>query len=146
MVFIFAVADAARLTAMLSRRAKTTVAVMGRGNAGPPSSPAKLAAAIEFGAASNELQEITQPNAKGRLYRGYRLHPSIFRRWDNETYTEVREIGGPQVIADKPVRPSTRPSRKSESGPSRVDCCGARAEATPAFALVSTKYSKQARN
>ena len=89
-VFIFAIGDADWLTAMLARQAQTTVAVTGRGNAGPPSSPAKLAAGINVNVSSNEFQGINQPKASGRLYRGYKLNPSIFRRWDKEKIIEVR--------------------------------------------------------
>jgi len=93
-VFIFAVGDADRLTAILARRAKTTVAVTGRGNVGLPSSPAKLAAGIDIGMSSNEFQGITQPKATGRLYRAYKLNPSIFREWDKEKVVEIRGLLG----------------------------------------------------
>lgn len=93
-VFIFAVGDADRLTAMLARHAKTTIAVTGRGNLGPPSSPAKLASGIDVRISSNEFQVINQPKAAGRLYRGYKLNPSILRRWDKEKIVEIRGFAG----------------------------------------------------
>lgn len=102
-VFIFAVGDADRLTAMLARQAQTTVAVTGRGNVGPPSSPAKLAAGINISVSSNEFQGISQPKANGRLYRGYKLNPSIFRKWDNEKVTEIRSFTGSAPHIEEPV-------------------------------------------
>ena len=97
--FIFAVGDADRLTAILARQAKTTVVVTGRGNVGPPSSPGKLAAAIDIRMSSNEFQGINQPKATGRLYRAYKLKPSVFRRWDKE---KVVEIDG--LLAATPIK------------------------------------------
>jgi hypothetical protein len=100
--FVFAVGDADRLTAMLARRAGTTVAVMGRGNVGPPTSPAKLAAGVNIGVSSNELQGISQSKAEGRFYRAYKLDPSILRRWDNEKVKEVRGFAGTELRFDVP--------------------------------------------
>ena len=56
---------------------------------GPPSSPSKLAAAIDIRVTSNEFQSINQSRATGRLYRAYKLKPSIFRRWDKEKVVEI---------------------------------------------------------
>jgi hypothetical protein len=100
--FIIAVGDAERLTAMLARRANTTVAVMGRGNVGPPSTPAKLAAGIDIGVSSNELQGISQSKATGRLYRAYKLDPSILRRWDKEKVVEVPGFTGLESQIESP--------------------------------------------
>lgn len=102
-VFIFAVGDADRLTAILARQAKTTVVVTGRGNVGPPSSPAKLAAAIDIRMSSNEYQGINQSRATGRLYRAYKLNPSIFREWDKEKFAEIRGLLGPTPRITGPV-------------------------------------------
>jgi hypothetical protein len=102
-VVVFAVGDAQHFTALLARQAKTTVAVTGRGSVGPPTSPAKLAAAIEMGISSNELQGITQPNAVGRLYRAYRLDPSILRKWDKEKFVEVTGFAGRELQFETPT-------------------------------------------
>lgn len=102
-VFVFAVGDADRLTAMLARQAQTTVAVTGRGNVGPPSSPAKLAAGIDISVSSNEFQGINQPKATGRLYRGYKLNPSIFRRWDKEKVIEIRGFAGSEPYIEDSI-------------------------------------------
>jgi hypothetical protein len=90
LVFVFAVADAARFVAVLADRAKTTLAVSGSGKVGPPSSPAALTARISFGSSSNELQKVNLSNAESCLYRAYRLDPAIIRRWRDERVREVR--------------------------------------------------------
>jgi hypothetical protein len=102
-VFIFSIGDAERMTAMLARQANTTVAVTGRGNVGPPSSPAKLAAGVNIGISSNELQGINQSRATGRFYRAYRLSPSVFRRWDKEEVMEVYRFGAKLQRIEEPV-------------------------------------------
>lgn len=102
-VFIFAVGDADRLTAMLAKQAQTTVAVTGRGNVGPPSSPAQLAAGIDIGFSSNEILGINQSKATGRLYRGYKLDPSIIRKWDKEKVIEIYSFTGSVPYVEEPV-------------------------------------------
>jgi hypothetical protein len=79
--------------------------VTGNGNLGPPTSPARLAAGITIGTSSNELQGITQPKAIGRLYRAYKLDPSILRKWDQEKPAEVRGFAG-AVLEFKDEPPS----------------------------------------
>jgi hypothetical protein len=89
LAFVFAVGSAERLTAMLAERADTTVSVTGRGSVGPPTSAAALAAGVDIGIASNELVRFNQAKAEGRLYRAYRLKPSLLRSWENEDWGEL---------------------------------------------------------
>jgi hypothetical protein len=90
-VFVFAVGDAQCFTALMPKRAPTTVAVIGRGPVGPPASPGKLARGVRFGAESDELQRVHQNDARGRFYRGYKLRASILERWREEPWRKVRD-------------------------------------------------------
>lgn len=102
-LFVFAVGDADRFTAMLANHKGTTVAVTASGKAGPiPVTPAGLAAGVQIGISSTELTRINETRAKGRFYRAYRLMPSILKRWDYEEWGEVRGI----VTAEAPPTPS----------------------------------------
>jgi hypothetical protein len=89
LVFVFAVADAARFVAVLADQKDTAIAVTGSAKVGPPSSPAELTAKVSFGSSSNELQKANLTNARSCLYRAYQLDPSILRRWDKEQPKEV---------------------------------------------------------
>jgi hypothetical protein len=88
--FVFAVGDAQCFTALLPKRAPTTVAVIGRGPVGPPASPEKLARGIRFGVESAEVQRVHQNDARGRFYRAYRLTNSILERWREEPWHKGR--------------------------------------------------------
>ncbi len=102
-VFVFAVGDADRFTAMLANRGGTTVAISASGKIGPvPITPAELAGGIDIGITSNELTRINQTGAKGRFYRAYRLKPSILKSWDDEPWGEVRGM----LPEDVPPTPS----------------------------------------
>jgi hypothetical protein len=82
--FVLAVADASTFTALLAKRAGTTIAVIGRGPVGPPATPAKLAAGVKFGVESDELHRVHQTDARGRFFRAYKLTPEILERWREE--------------------------------------------------------------
>ena len=99
-VFIFAVGDADQLTAMLARRAKTTVALTGRGSVGPPSTVVSLAAGIDFGTSSDDYQSINQSPAAGRLYRAYRLERSILKKWDEKRLVAYAKAPPPPTFEE----------------------------------------------
>jgi hypothetical protein len=90
LVFIFAVADAARFVAVLADYGNTTLAVSGSAKVGPPSSAAELTAGVSFGSSSNELQTVNVPKAQSCFYRAYQLDPKILKRWKEEEVREVR--------------------------------------------------------
>lgn len=116
-MFVFAVGDADRFTAMLSNRKGTTVAVTASGKVGPiPVTPAGLAAGIDIGTSSDELTKINETKATGRLYRAYRLTPSILKRWDFEEWSEVRGI----VTGGIPPTPSFADTFEEPSLPRRA--------------------------
>ena len=69
-LFVFAVGDADRFTAMLANHKGTTVAVTASGKAGHiPVTPAGLAAGVNIGISSTEVTRIHETRAKGRLPR-----------------------------------------------------------------------------
>jgi hypothetical protein len=116
LAFVFAVGDAQRLTAMLATRANTTVSVTGRGSVGPPSAPADLAAGVNLGIASNELIRFNQADAAGRLYRAYRLKPSLLTTWENEDWGELRAIRRiDEFAADEPREAAPAPLTLDEA-------------------------------
>jgi hypothetical protein len=97
--FVFAVGDARSFTAMLPKRAPTTVAVIGRGPVGPPTTLAKLAAGVKFGAESDELHRVHQTDARGRFYRAYTLQSEILQRWREEPWHKV----GGDIVFEVPT-------------------------------------------
>ncbi len=94
--FVFAVGDARSFTALLAKRAPTTVAVIGRGPVGPPVTLAKLAAGVKFGTESDELHRAHYTDARGRFFRAYKLQPTILQRWREEPF---RNVNGAVVFA-----------------------------------------------
>lgn len=97
--FVFAVGDAQRFTAILSRQAWGKIAVMSRGPVGPPSSPTKIAGGVDLGATAGEFDGVNRENAPGRFYRAYKLRASVLARWREEP---VAKSNG-TVLFERPV-------------------------------------------
>jgi len=95
LAYVFAVADAESMTALIATQANTTVAVTGAGELGPPQSAANLALGVSVGISTNELLNGTRTPAPRAFYRAYRLNPSIFRRWDRERDEVLQGIVAP---------------------------------------------------
>ncbi len=115
-LFVFALGDADRFTAMLANHKGTTVAVTASGKAGSiPVTPAGLAAGITIGISSTELMRINETKAKGRFYRAYRLMPSILKRWDQEEWGEVKGV----VRGEAPPVPSFAETFETAPAPAR---------------------------
>lgn len=88
--FVLEVADAERFTALLPANGRARVAITPKGTAGPPSSPAKLASLVRFGAGSEDLEHANLRDARGRFYRAYRLRPEVLARWREEPWSRAR--------------------------------------------------------
>jgi hypothetical protein len=91
-VFVFAVGDAERFTALLPARDEARVAITPQGTAGPPASLGKLASLVRFGAGAEDLERTNQRDARGRFYRAYKLRPEVLARWRDEPATRSRGV------------------------------------------------------
>jgi len=89
-MFVFAVADAERFTAMLPSNGSAQVAITPKGTAGPPCSPDKLASLVRFGQGAEECERTNQRDARGRFYRAYQLRPEVLARWREEPSVRSR--------------------------------------------------------
>jgi len=126
LVFIFAIANAARFVAVLADQTNTALAATGSGSVGPPADPSRLAAGVRFGASSKQLQKVNAANAKGCFYRAFALKPSVFRSWDEDPLVDVhfarsRWLGGGYrfTASDIPTSPAAlfgEPTRFADYG------------------------------
>jgi len=91
-VFVFEVADAERFTALLPSNGSARVAIMPKGTAGPPGTPAKLASLVRFGAGAEDLERTNQRDARGRFYRACKLRPEVLARWRDEPWSQARGV------------------------------------------------------
>ncbi len=90
--FVFAVADAERFTAVLPSNGKACVAITPKGTAGPPGSLEKLASLVRFGPGAEDCERTNQRDARGRVYRAYKLRPEVLARWREEPATRSRGV------------------------------------------------------
>jgi hypothetical protein len=94
-VFVFATVDAQRFTALVAKESGTDIAVTGEGQVGPPAAAADLALGVSVGVSSKQVTKDNAHPAPSRFFRGYRLNPGIFTRWDREEAEELRGIVAP---------------------------------------------------
>ena len=92
-LFVFAVADAERFTALWpASRAGVSVAITPRGAARPPAAPGDLATVVGFGPGAEDVERTNQRDARGRFYRAWRLRPEVLARWREEPWTRARGV------------------------------------------------------
>jgi hypothetical protein len=92
LMFVLAVADAERFTAMLPLRGEVRVAISRWGPFGPPTSLPELASIVRFGVGSEDCNRTNQRQARGRFYRAYKLRAEVLERWREEPWSKSRDV------------------------------------------------------
>jgi len=115
LAFVFAVADAKTMTALLAEESDTDVALSGKGTVGPPLSAADIALGVDIGVSTKQLQKVRQSPAPRAFYRAYKLQPSVFRRWDKEKVEIAGRLAG--AVAQPVGKATGRTARKLDELP-----------------------------